>query len=169
MKKRGFTLIEVMVATVLFGIVTVTLSMVFSSSAAAWRIGRAGVLGMHKMRRDFSIKQLMADHALPNIQEKGGGIGYVRVLWTGGGSLQDSNGKSADTLRAFTTSESDFGSVSPGLDTDCAVESPVEAPPVKGNELQNYMIRAGSAGPDREWGTEDDIIAGPRDKRKEGM
>jgi len=67
-----------LVASLLLSMLVVALSMVFSSSASAWRIGRAGVDGLHRMRHDLSGYQLAADNALPNLKGEGSGIGYIR-------------------------------------------------------------------------------------------
>jgi len=109
-KRAGFTLLEMLVASLLLSMLVVALSMVFSSSASAWRIGRAGVDGLHDMRHRLSEYQLAADNALPNLKGEGTGIGYVRSVWVNGSSLIDqdgdnvSNGRVVDMI-GFTPQE----------------------------------------------------------------
>ena len=41
--KKGFTIIELLVASLLLGLLVTILTMVFNQSSIAWRIGTAGV------------------------------------------------------------------------------------------------------------------------------
>ena len=56
-RQRGFTLIEVLVASLLLGMLVVILTMVFNQSSIAWRTGKASVAEMDGMRRLLSQTQ----------------------------------------------------------------------------------------------------------------
>lgn len=159
--KGGFTLLEMLVASLLLSMMVVALSMVFSSSASAWRIGRAGVNGLHDMRHQLSEYQLSADNALPNLRGKGVGIGYVRPVWINGNELIDQDGGSISLGRGFDTKDV-YGGQS-GLDTTAKkpFKSGLSAGSVNGNSFRSYSVGVGSAGPDHEWDTKDDITTWP--------
>ena len=64
MRRRGFTLIEVLVASLLLSMLVVILTMVFNQSSIAWRTGKANVAEMDEMRRRLSQIQRQADDVL---------------------------------------------------------------------------------------------------------
>lgn len=163
--RGGFTLLEMLVASLLLSMLVVALSMVFSSSASAWRIGRAGVDGLHDIRHRLSEYQLASDNALPNLRGRGSGVGYVRAVWMKGSSqLVDIDGDTAKA-RGFETTDV-YGGQS-GVDTSGRkpFKTDLSAGSVNGNSFKNYVVGAGSAGPDREWNTKDDIVTWPNDSR----
>jgi len=162
--KGGFTLLEMLVASLLLSMMVVALSMVFSSSAASWRIGRAGVDGLHKMRHRSSDYQLSADNALPNLKGKGSGVGYVRAVWVSGSSLVDLDGNGVSNGRGFDTADVYGGQQ--GVDTsgNRPFKQDLSVGSANGNSYDNYVIGVGSAGPDHEWGTKDDIATWPNNK-----
>ncbi len=55
--RDGFTLIEVLVASLLLSMLVVILTMVFNQSSIAWRTGKASVSQMDEMRRELSRTQ----------------------------------------------------------------------------------------------------------------
>jgi len=162
-RKGGFTLLEMLVASLLLSMMVVALSMVFSSSASAWRIGRAGVDGLHEMRHRLSEYQLTSDNALPNLRGNGSGVGYVRAVWVSGSSLVDTDGDSVSNGRGFDTRDV-YGGQS-GIDTSGKkpFKNNLSAGTVNGNGFKNYIVGVGSAGPDLEWNTKDDIATWPND------
>ena len=158
--KRGFTLLEMLVASLLLSMMVVALSMVFSSSASAWRIGRAGVSGLHDVRKTLSKYQLTADNALPNLKGRGNGFGFVRSVWmnSNGSALIDQDGESVDG-RGFDTQDI-YGGKS-GLDISGPSHTIQDLGSIRGNTIRNYIVGVGSAGPDRIWDTKDDIATWP--------
>lgn len=160
-RKGGFTLLEMLVASLLLSMMVVALSMVFSSSASAWRIGRAGVSGLHDVRKELSEYQLSSDNALPNLRGKGRDVGFVRSVWMNGTTLIDQDGDSVDG-RGFDVSDV-YGGKS-GL--DASGNKPFKSKSVgsiRGNSFRNYIVGVGSAGPDHVWNTKDDIATWPND------
>ena len=166
-EKGGFTLLEMLVASLLLSMLVMALSMVFSSSATAWRIGRAGVTGLHDVRTKLSCYQLAADNALPNLMGKGSGVGYVRSVWIDGSSLIDQDGDRVTDGRGFT--RDDIFNGRSGMDS--SGNKPFKHNPIgnlRGNSFQNYIIGVGSAGPDHVFDTKDDIATWPN-KRDGGI
>ena len=65
MRRDGFTLLEVFVASVLMGMLVTILTMIFNQSAIAWRTGKAGIADLTEAERDMARIQALADNALP--------------------------------------------------------------------------------------------------------
>ena len=59
----GFTLLEVLVASILLGMLVTILTMVFNSSSIAWRTGKASVAEMGDVRKSTSGAGLAAVQA----------------------------------------------------------------------------------------------------------
>ena len=86
----GFTLIEVLVASILLGMLVTILTMVFNSSSIAWRTGRAGVAEMDAVRTDVSDAHIAADNALPLVDPGNSSDWGVLVSpWKPDGTLRD--------------------------------------------------------------------------------
>ena len=62
--RRGFTLIEVLVASLLLGILISMLSTLFSQSSIAWSAGTAMVVDLDSSRREIARYQVDADVTL---------------------------------------------------------------------------------------------------------
>lgn len=91
--KRGFTLIEVMVASLLLAMLVTILTMIFSQSSVAWTTGTASVAGLGNVRRNMAMYGLQADNLLdPQRQTQ------VVSLWNpnGAGVRTDTQGRSID-------------------------------------------------------------------------
>ena len=65
--RHGFTLLEVMVASLLLGILVTALTMVFNQSSVAWRVGMAGVVNLNNTRSDLGKKHDNYDNILPGL------------------------------------------------------------------------------------------------------
>lgn len=160
--KGGFTLIEMLVAALLLGMLISMLTMVFTASASAWRLGEGGAWGLRTARRDLSACQRAATDALPHIKGRtDSGVVYISSVWVDGSSLKTSYGNSArrgydNNPPAGLGAEGASGS-QPGVRVDG-----IKLETSKG--ARNYLVGAGSAGPDGEWDTDDDITSWPEDK-----
>jgi len=87
--RSGFTLIEILVASLLLGMLMTILTMVFNSSAIAWRTGKASNSMMSQARRQLSYSQYLADNALPRVDTKDNSkTGRVLGPWDGKGELR---------------------------------------------------------------------------------
>ena len=96
----GFTLIEILVASLLLGMLMTILTMVFNSSAIAWRTGRASNAKMSLARKQLSYAQYLADNAVPRIDQKSpSATGRILGAWDNKGNVRKravevfSNGK----------------------------------------------------------------------------
>lgn len=65
--ESGFTLIEILVASMLMAMLITILTMVFNSSSIAWSTGKASVSEMDHVRRRMSAASLIADGAVPRV------------------------------------------------------------------------------------------------------
>jgi len=65
--ESGFTLIEVLVASMLMGMLITILTMVFNSSSIAWSTGKAGVAEMDSVRNNMAAASMVADNAVPRV------------------------------------------------------------------------------------------------------
>lgn len=65
--RSGFTLIEVLVASLLMGMLVVILTMVFNQSSIAWTTGRATVAELDEIRYGLGIAQRQADNVLTKV------------------------------------------------------------------------------------------------------
>ena len=100
--KKGFTIIELLVASLLLGMLTTILTMVFNQSSIAWRTGTAGVADLDDVRDNMAELREEADNAfLWN-----GEVRRITGLWDRDGNLfdracdaPDSNVYSADNGR----------------------------------------------------------------------
>ena len=65
--ESGFTLREVLVASILLGMLVTILTMVFNSSSIAWRTGKASVAEMDDVRKGIAGAGLAVDNAIPRV------------------------------------------------------------------------------------------------------
>ena len=149
-KRAAFTLLEVLVASVLMGMLVTILTMIFNQSAIAWRTGKAGVANMTEAERQLSRLHALADNVLPIAGNR-----YCVVSpWD----------DSSDTIRPRGVQ--DAGALGLGL--------PTGIDPVNRNDwrqtlrdassaksVKAYIVGVRSWGPDRIRDTEDDISTWP--------
>ena len=151
-RKEGFTLIEVLVASLLLGMLVVILTMVFNQSSIAWRTGKASIASMNDMRLHYSTIQEYADDALPGVL--GTTPGRVVSAWKNDGNL----GRRAVARWNPTAS---LGSVNP-------VSSAKASHRCSGASFQlgsanTFTVGVWSFGPDGKENTPDDISTWPMD------
>ena len=158
--RRGFTLLEMLVASVLLGMLITILTMIFTASAAAWRNGKAGAWGLRTARRDLAAYQRAASDALPRLKGKSGQNGYIASLWVDGNRLVSSSGSSLQ--RAFSDNPpTGAGGEGAAGDKPCVPSLSVALD--NSEKTKTYLVGVGSAGPDCEWETDDDIVSWPED------
>lgn len=83
--RRGFTIIELLVASMLLGMLVTILTMIFNQSSIAWRIGVAGVSDMDDVRDNMAELREEADNAFAYGNEIYRTVG----LWDENGDLRD--------------------------------------------------------------------------------
>ncbi len=162
--KSGFTLLEMLVASLLLGMLVSILTMVFNSSSIAWRTGKAGVAQLSKVRRQLTFAQHCADNLLPRIDpSRRDKVGYVVSPWR-----MDGQNKGVRT-RAVQVS-----SVNPGFSTsgfgnfESDKTSPSASPwqqvnlgSIRLGSAKSYTVGVLSYGPDGKRNTADDISTWP--------
>ena len=102
--KSGFTLLEVLVASMLLAMLITILTMVFNSSSIAWSMGKAGVAEMDEVRNNMAAAGMLADNAVPRVDlndvDK---WGYLVSPWKADGTLRrraiEKNMKLSGSLR----------------------------------------------------------------------
>ena len=165
--KKGFTIIELLVASLLLGLLVTILTMIFNQSSIAWRTGVAGVADLDDIRDNVAELREEADNAF--IAKVGGSYRIYRHvgLWDKYGKLrnracdapdlQDENANSLHpnilrkSLQVSTaTTPEDFRQFNVGN-----AGSP--------RSMKSYFVNVMSAGPDREFDTWDDIWSAPDD------
>ena len=153
-RRNGFTLVEVLVASLLMGMLVTILTMVFNQSSIAWRTGKASVAEMDKMRRYYSQVQRYADNALPG----GPGKDARRIVgaWEGDGDLRK---------RALAKWDSSVFDPSAFNDPSSALRSSFRCPgrDFKTGKVTSYTVGVWSYGPDGQPNTGDDISTWPVD------
>ena len=83
--KRGFTILELLVATLLLGILATILTMIFNQSSISWRIGLSQVSNMNDIRDNMAELHEESDNAFVY----NGEIHRVLGLWKQDGTLRN--------------------------------------------------------------------------------
>lgn len=160
--RSGFTLLEMLVASLLLGMLVTILTMVFNSSSIAWRTGKAGSAKLSKLRRQLSLVQYNADNVLPRV-DTSDKTGYVVSPWkveAGGQSIHTRAVQLADDAKllfspSFANLRSDEVSADPWLEVTSAGGT------LQLDQTESYTVGVFSDGPDRTTGTDDDISTWP--------
>ena len=148
-RRKGFTLVEVLVASLLLGMLVTILTMVFNQSSIAWRTGKASVAEMNKMRSYYSRVQRNADNFLPGVK----GTESGRVL---------SFGEVGDSGRAVVQFDSPDANVEQSTSSKKGSKL-LSGAAIKVGRASNFIVGVWSFGPDGEEGTADDISTWPID------
>ena len=82
--RRGFTILELLVASLLLGMLATILTMIFNQSSIAWRTGVAGVADLDKVRDNVAEVREEAD----NIFVHGSEAYRITSLWDKNGNLR---------------------------------------------------------------------------------
>ena len=155
-RRAGFTLVEVLVASLLLGMLVTILTMVFNQSSIAWRTCKASVAEMDEMRRYYSQIQRHADDALPGV--RGVTAGRIGGAWNGKGELQQrALGKWNTSLGINSSSFTP-----PSAKTGCLK---CQGKSFKMGSIDTYTVGVWSYGPDGKPNTDDDISTWPVDAR----
>ena len=157
--KKAFTIIELLVASLLLGMLVTVLTMIFNQSAIAWRTGVAGVADLDLVRQNDAEIRDEADNAYIWNNE----VHRILGLWDDQGQLRTrawdvGNERKSENQAAFLQSRggslndssrlSDFRVISVGNGDS-------------GGGIKTYTVNVKSAGPDREFDTWDDIWSFP--------
>ena len=150
--KRAFTILELLVASLLLGMLVTILTMLFNQSSIAWRTGVAGVADLDDVRTNIADLRDDADNAYiwnNNVQRLVG-------LWDDGGNLRkrawdfEGEGSVKGTVISLKDDSklSEIKTVSVGSGDS-------------GSSIKTYSVNVKSAGPNREFNDYDDIWSFP--------
>ena len=167
--KKGFTIIELLVASLLLGLLVTILTMVFNQSSIAWRIGTAGVADLDDIRDNVAELREEADNAF--IANMGGSCQLFRHvgLWDADGNLRD---RACDAPNSQVQSEGSgkyranilLGHLSVSATTKQSDITPFNVGIGGANgRARTYSVNVMSAGPDKTFDTWDDIWSWPDD------
>ena len=173
--KNGFTLLELLVASLLMGMMISILTMVFNSSSIAWRTGKAGIAALGETRRKLSFSQKIADNVLPGVRKSPSGgnqeIGLVVGAWDWRNGLRERavvyNGKTpcdGDSDRLNYANQNFNGLRNPSSFGNYLGWDSVDTRIGSSKSKSTYIVGVKSDGPDRTPGTADDISSWPEDK-----
>ena len=173
--KRGFTILELLVASILLATLVTILTMIFDQSSIAWRVGIDSQKSMKRTRLEMSAYHDVMDDALPGVGDnaiefENRTIAYRTVSvfrnWSGSGQLQSGDpsgncqGRAVDKIDwsgagidQFDASKAMMGGV---LDTLTQPKDPKK-------RIGDYIVGVRSAGPNRQMGDDDDITTYPED------
>ena len=171
--RRGFTIIELLVASMLLGLLTSILTMIINQSAVAWRTGTASVADLDGVRDNLAVLREEADNAFV----WDGEIRRIVGLWDRNGQLNDRacdapgtavNSADRGRWRANLLSQKVPSLKSLSTNPRNPVWRSGQNDLVVGqgtgaNSEDTYVVNVMSAGPDREFDTWDDIWSYPDD------
>ena len=149
--KRGFTIIELLVASLLLGLLMTILTMIFNQSSIAWRTGLAGVTDLNKVRAKAAAVRDQADSAYVWNNQ----LYALQSLWDKNGSLRT---RAIGRMNAAFLTVSD---VEKGTRVNIGSDSSGGS---SGGSFNTYSVNVESAGPDRSYDeTWDNIWSNPVD------
>ena len=163
--RGGFTIIELLVASLLLGMLVTILTMVFNQSSTAWRIGVAGVADMDDIRDNIAELREEADNAILY----GNQIYRLTGLWKKDGTLRDRacdapgsevvNEDGGKHRALLLRAKASYTQLEKGKNAPVNVGQTGKA----SGSAKTYTVNVKSAGPDREFDTWDDIWSWPDD------
>ena len=153
--RRGFTILELLVASLLLGMLATILTMIFNQSSIAWRTGVAGVADLDKVRDNVAEVREEAD----NIFVHGSEAYRITSLWDKSGNLRKracsaGSSENADKIVLLTqvdgtTSGNQISTVTVGSENT-------------GGSVKSYTVGVTSLGPNADPDVDyDDITTWP--------
>ena len=161
--KRGFTILELLVASLLLGMLVTILTMIFNQSSIAWRTGVAGVADLDEVRDNMAEVREEADNAYIWNSE----VHRILGLWNENGQLRtraiDAEGGDYETRETAQLLKSKASNLTkqqlkPNDLTLISVGSGDG-----GGGIETYTVNVMCLGPDKEFDTWDDIWSYPDD------
>jgi len=152
--KRGFTVLELLVASMLLGMLMTILTTIFSQSSIAWKTGVAGVGNTNDARADISDTRYKADNVYEWNGEK-----IIQSVFDNSGNVRTeragSNGYIGDKIGG---SDNSGISVSQSTDPQNSYGTATPRRPTNGDGDKNYIVNVMSYGPDRKKETKYDNV-----------
>ena len=154
--KKGFTILELLVASLLLGMLVTILTMIFNQSSIAWRTGVASVADLDSVRGNIAAVRDEAD----NLYVWRNDANVLLSIWNDDGDLR-SRAISVDGESSAGAETALAGISSSTTQRNLPVASVGSA--TAGSAQKTYIVNVNSAGPDREFETWDDIWSYPDD------
>lgn len=159
--RKAFTILELLVATMLLAMLVTILTMIFNQSSVAWTIGVASLTGMNDIRRKDAIYAAEAEDALRRDSSGGNPVRLVSV-WDDSGTGLRTGGRTVvsatdgtDGFKLLTLTAQDMEDTLP--DKNFMLGSGTS------QSRASYIVGVTSWGPDGEKGTWDDITTMPEE------
>ena len=174
---RGFTILELLVASLLLSMLVTMLTMIFNQSSIAWRTGVASVSELGETRKQMGGYHEILDDVLPGVGQQNASVGnsdnrslqYRTVSlfkdWDGSGRLGDNlntavSGRLLDDV-ANEKNNARLGSAIPGSVNGNVMQGALVTgldQPSNGRGNSGFIVGVRSAGPDGDMNTEEDNI-----------
>ena len=173
--RKGFTILELLAASLLLSMLVTALTMIFNQSSIAWRTGVAGVVDLGKTRVALGSYHDIEDDALPGLGQTGVSVGGRAIQYRtvsifrewGNGTIDPSkvskyhglfdqikwNAGAGNTMLAITDGDARNGNGN-NMTLDHGSSQGGDA----------YVVGVRSAGPDKRSGTADDISTFPEEE-----
>ena len=158
MKRPAFTVLELLVASLLLSMLVTVLTMIFNQSSIAWRTGIAANRDFYDVRSQLGVYHDVEDDALPRLYNSGNDIKYRTVsifssLGTGRLYEQIKWPTGISVPGTFKLANGVLVPEKQGLANSSSVNTP------KGS----YIVGVRSHGPDKLPDTDDDISTFPEE------
>lgn len=144
--RQGFTLLELLVASLLLGMLVMTLTSIFQQSSIAWRTGTAGVAKLGDSRLKIAQVQDYVENVL---NEQG-----LRIV-----SAWDKDGN----IRPRAVSLDGYKESGVKIEDPARSGGEISVVGAENRSADSFVVGVMSAGPDREWNTWDDITTWPEE------
>jgi len=164
--KRGFTILELLVASLLLGMLVTVLTMIFNQSSIAWRTGVAGLMDMDEVRDNVAAVRDEADSLYVWNRETHRTVS----IWKEGGATTQLRKRAIDSSDNGDVSEREKIQILRGKgdlvkdEPDLAnVFGPVNVKQSESHAGRNWIVNVKSCGPNRVLNDYDDIWSNPDD------
>ena len=160
--KRGFTLLELMVASLLLAMLVTILTMIFNQSSVAWTTGVASVQGLGDAREQISLIGFASENTLATDGPQAGL--QVISVWKSDGTGLNADGRAVAANKKGL--ERLKGGSLPRLVDPQPNDSTLPVNAGGGNPRENYIVGVTSWGPDGKTGGDyswDDITTMPEE------
>ncbi len=154
--KKGFTIIELLVASLLLAMLLTVLTMTFQQGSIAWRTGIASVVDLDSVRENVAELREVADDAYV----WNGELHYLLGLWDEKGQMRTRAWDVTPEKRRQTSLSIPAGCSKDNAQLNAFTPVSVGAGS-SGGKLDTYTVNVKSAGPDRQFDTYDDIWSYP--------
>ena len=176
--RSGFTILELLVASLLLSMLVTMLTMIFNQSSIAWRTGVASVSELGETRMQMGGYHEILDDVLPGVGQQNASVGNSdnRLLqyrtvslfrnWSGSGRIQSAGLNTTVSGRLLDSVQSQLSLARIGSALPNAINNNVQqgrsttslTQPQNGRSNSGFVVGVRSAGPDGDMSTEEDNI-----------